>query len=84
MRVEVATFKRQATRVLAELKSSGEPIPITEHGKPAGYLVSAELYEAMQRKMRILEGITRGERASRDCRTYVPSEVEQEMGEWLA
>ncbi len=44
---------------------------------------SAQLYEAMQRKMRILEGITRGERALRDCRTYVQSAVEQEMGEWL-
>ena len=80
----VTTLKRQATRLLAELKESGESILITEHGKPSAYLVNVELYEAMQNKMRILEGIARGERALLENRTYTESEAKQKMAKWLA
>ena len=80
----VTTLKRQATRLLAELKESGESILITEHGKPSAYLVNVELYEAMQNKMRILEGIARGERALLDNRTCTESEAKQRMAKWLA
>ena len=79
----VTTLKRQATRLLAELKESGESILITEHGKPSAYLVNVELYEAMQNKMRILEGIARGERALLENRTYTESEAKQKMAKWL-
>ncbi len=80
----VTTLKRQATRLLAELKESGESILITEHGKPSAYLVNVELYEAMQNKMRILEGIARGESALLENRTYTESEAKQKMAKWLA
>ncbi len=80
----VTTLKRQATRLLAELKESGESILITEHGKPSAYLVNVELYEAMQNKLRILEGIARGERALLENRTYTESEAKQKMAKWLA
>ena len=79
----VTTLKRQATRLLAELKESGGSILITEHGKPSAYLVNVELYEAMQNKMRILEGIARGERALLENRTYTESEAKQKMAKWL-
>ncbi len=80
----VTTLKREATRLLAELKESGESILITEHGKPSAYLVNVELYEAMQTKMRILEGIARGERAVLENRTYTESEAKEKMAKWLA
>lgn len=80
----VTTLKREATRLLAELRESGESILITEHGKPSAYLVNVELYEAMQTKMRILEGIARGERAVLENRTYTESEAKEKMAKWLA
>jgi len=80
----VTTLKRQATRLLAELRESGESILITEHGKPSAYLVNVELYEAMQNKLRILEGIARGERAVLENRTYTESEAKQKMAKWVA
>ena len=62
MRTElVTTLKRQATKVLAELHESKEPILITEHGKPSAYLLDVEDYEYMIRRMKILEGIAKGE-----------------------
>ncbi|MBW2163949.1 MAG: type II toxin-antitoxin system Phd/YefM family antitoxin, partial [Deltaproteobacteria bacterium] len=64
MRTElVTTLKRQATKILADLRESKDPILITEHGKPSAYLVDVEAFELMQDRMRILEGIARGERA---------------------
>ena len=79
----VTTLKRRATRLLAELKESGEPVLITERGKPSAYLVDVESYEAMQRKMRILEGIARGERALHENRTCTEAEAKQKMAKWL-
>ena len=38
----------------------------------------------MQNKLRILEGIARGERALLENRTYTESEAKQKMAKWLA
>ncbi len=79
----VTTLKRQATRILAELHKSKEPILITEHGKPSAYLVDVHDYELMQRRMQILEGIARGEKAIEDNRTYTQKEAKEKMSKWL-
>jgi prevent-host-death family protein len=79
----VTTLKRQATKILAELHSSKEPVLITEHGQPSAYLVDFEDYERMQNRLRILEGIARGERAILEKRIYSQSEAEEKMAQWL-
>lgn len=64
MKVELVTnLKRQATKILAELRASKEPVLITEHGQPSAYLVDVQDYEFMQRRLELLEGLSRGERA---------------------
>jgi prevent-host-death family protein len=84
MRVEiVTTLKRQATKILADLRESKDPILITEHGKPSAYLVDAEAFELMQNRMRILEGIARGERALLEKRTYTQKQAKSKMKKWL-
>jgi prevent-host-death family protein len=79
----VTTLKRQATRVLSDLRDSGEPVLITEHGKPSAYLIDVDSYEFMQDRMRILEGIARGERAILEKRTFPQAEAKQKMKKWL-
>lgn len=79
----VTTLKRQATKILAELHDSKEPILITEHGQPSAYLVDVNDYEMMQKRMNILEGLARGEAAIRDNRGYTNSEAKEKMGKWL-
>jgi len=79
----VTTLKRQATRVLSDLHDTGEPVLITEHGKPSAYLVDVDSYEFMQDRMRILEGIARGERAILERRTFSHGEAKQKMKKWL-
>ena len=83
MKAELATLERQAARLLAELKDSGGAILITEHGTPSAHLVDVELYEGMQSKVRILEGIVRGERALIENRTLSDFEAKQTMAKWL-
>lgn len=79
----VTTLKRQATKILADLHSSKEPVLITEHGQPSAYLVDVEDYELMQNRIGILEGIARGERAIFEDRIYSESEAEEKMSKWL-
>ncbi len=84
MKIElVTTLKRQATKILAELHSSKEPVLITEHGQPSAYLIDVNDYEMMQNRMCILEGISRGEAAIKDKRTYTQVQAKEKMKKWL-
>ncbi|WP_057833221.1 type II toxin-antitoxin system Phd/YefM family antitoxin [Colwellia sp. TT2012] len=84
MRVElVTTLKRQATKILAELHSSKEPVLITEHGQPSAYLVDVDDFEFMQQRMQILEGVARGEQAIRNKETLSNSLAKEKMSKWL-
>lgn len=79
----VTTLKRQATKILAELRDSKEPVLITEHGQPSAYLVDVNDYELMQSRMRLLEGLARGEMAILENRIYTQAEAKEKMGKWL-
>lgn len=84
MRTElVTTLKRQATELLSELARDREPILITQHGLPSAYLVDVETFEAQQRRIRLLEGIARGEKAVEDGRTVSHREAKKRMARWL-
>jgi prevent-host-death family protein len=84
MRTElVTTLKRQATQLLDDLERSREPILITQHGLPSAYLVDVESYELLQQRMRLLEGIARGEKAIEDGRTVTHAQARQRLSRWL-
>jgi len=85
MKVElVTTLKRQATKILAELHHSKEPVLITEHGQPSAYLVDVENFEFMQNRMQILEGIARGETAILENRACTQAKAKATMNKWLS
>jgi len=79
----VTTLKRQATRILADLHESKEPILITEHGLPSAYLLDVEDYEQLMSRMNILEGIARGERAIKEGRTFSNAQAKDRLSKWL-
>ena len=79
----LTTLKRQAARLLSDVRDSGEPLLIPEHGKPAAYLVDVDSYEFMQHRLQILEGIARGERAILENRTFSQAEARKKMKKWL-
>ena len=79
----MTTLKRQATKVLERIRVEKEPLLITEHGKPAAYLVDVESYEANEKRMRLLEGLARGEQAIADGRVVSNEEAKAKLGKWL-
>jgi prevent-host-death family protein len=84
MRTELVTkLKRQATELLADVARDREPILITEHGRPSAYLVDIVSYENLVARMKLLEGIARGERAIEDGRVLSASQAKRRMQRWL-
>lgn len=84
VRTELVTrLKRKATEIIAELETERDPVLITQHGRPAAYLVDVETYQETQRRLSILEGIARGERAVEDGRVVSHEEARKRMKRWL-
>jgi prevent-host-death family protein len=84
MRVElVTTLKRKATDLLDDLSREKQPILITQHGLPAAYLVDVESYERLQNRLKLLEGIARGEKAIEEGRTLTQEQARKKMSRWL-
>jgi len=79
----VTTLKRQATKLLKELRENKEPVLITEHGKPSAYLVDVDHFEQIQKKLKLLEGIARGEKAILEDRVVSHSDAKKRMARWL-
>ena len=85
MRTElVTTLKRKATDVISQLASDQEPVLITQHGLPAAYLIDVKMYESMQSRLALLEGIARGEKAILEKRVLSHKAAKQRMARWLA
>ena len=79
----VTALKRRATKIIAGLKVEKTPILITQHGKPAAYLVAVDSYEEMNRRFSVLEGIALGEQAARDGRVVSQSGAKRRFSKWL-
>lgn len=84
MRTElVTTLKRRATELLDEVEREKQPMLITHHGMPSVYIVDVETYEGQQRRIALLEGIARGERAIDDGRVLTHAQARKRMARWL-
>ena len=85
MRTElVTTLKRKATDLISQLTADQEPVLITQHGLPAAYLIDVQVYESMQSRLALLEGIARGEKAILEKRVVSQKDAKLRMARWLA
>ena len=83
MRTEIVTsLKRKATEIIANLEANA-PVLITQRGRPAAYLVDVRTYETTQRRLAILEGIARGERAIEEHLVLGQAQARKRMARWL-
>ncbi len=80
----VTTLKRRATEIISTLQDDHSPVLITQHGKPAAYLLDVDTFEGLQRKLSILEGIALGEQAVREGRTVSQQEAKARFAKWLS
>jgi len=79
----VTTLKRQATRILKEVREEKTPVLITEHGRPSAYIVDVESFEKEKERVKLLEGLARGEEAIRSERTLKQVEAKRRLKKWL-
>jgi prevent-host-death family protein len=79
----VTTLKRQTTRIIADMAKDSAPVLITQHGLPAAYLVDVATFEGLQNRLRILEGIARGERALQEGRVSSHLQARRRLKRWL-
>lgn len=80
----VTTLKRHATEIISDLRKDKHPVLITQHGKPAAYLVDVGDFEKMQQRLSLLEGLAIGENAIREGRVKTQAEAKQHLARWLA
>jgi len=79
----VTSLKRRATKIIASLTKDRDPVLITQHGRPAAYLVDVETYDGMNARLSILEIIGRGERALQEGRWFSHKQARQRLSRWL-
>jgi prevent-host-death family protein len=80
----VTTLKRKATKMIAELNKKRQPVLITKHGRPAAYLVDVETFTGLNRRLAMLEGIARRERALREERFVSHAQAKKRIAQWLS
>jgi len=84
MKTELVTsLKRRATEIIAELQNERAPVLITQHGKPAAYLVDVVSFEEMNRRIPVLEGIALGEKAVREGHVVSQTQAKRRFAKWL-
>ncbi len=79
----VTTLKRKATKIISALEKDRAPVLITQHGRPAAYLIAVETYEALNNRLSVLEIIGRGERALQEGRVVSHKQAKRRMVRWL-
>ena len=80
----VTTLKRKATEIIAKLEEDREPVLITQHGKPAAYLVDVESFDVLNQRICLLEAIARGEQAIDQGRVVSHKAAKSRMERWLS
>jgi prevent-host-death family protein len=84
MRTElVTTLKRRATEIISGLQGTKDPILITQHGKPAAYLVDVQRFEELNRRLSVMEGIALGEQAAREGKVVSRAQAKRRFSKWL-
>ena len=80
--VPLGEFKAQAARLLRRIGESGQPMVITQNGRPAGVLLSPREYDRMQERQRFLESIAAGLADAESGRTMTTMELRERLRAW--
>jgi prevent-host-death family protein len=78
----VTAIKRHATEIIAKLRADGVPVVVTEHGRDAPVLLDVAGYADLLRRLDVLEGIARGERAFAEGRVVTHSAAKKRLARW--
>ena len=82
--VPITDLRQDAAAVLARVRKSAQPIVITQRGRAAAVMVSAESYARSESERQILRLLARGEREIAKGKGYDLDSVLAEADELLA
>jgi prevent-host-death family protein len=77
--VPIGEFKGQATRWLQHAKETGQPVLITQNGRPAAVLLSPAEYDKLQERQRFLESVAAGLADGEAGRTMTTSQLKRRL-----
>ena len=73
----------QAKREAAKRGFGKSAVLLTHRGKPKAYVLEARAYEAMQRRISVLEGLALGEEDVRAGRLVSHADAKKRLSRWL-
>lgn len=80
--VPLGEFKARAATLLKRLASTGEPMIITQNGRPAGVLLSPREFDRLQERQRFLESIAAGLADAEAGRVIGTVELRERLQAW--
>jgi len=82
--IPITALRQDATAALKQVKSSRQPVVITQRGRAAAVLLSLEAYERSQHERQILHLLARGEQEITAGKGFHLDEVLAEADAFLA
>ena len=80
--VPLGEFKAQAAKLLKRLGESGEPMVITQNGRPADVLLSPREFHLIQQRDRFLESVAAGLADAEAGRVIDTTEFRKRLRAW--
>ena len=77
--VPLGEFRTAISKWLKNIKNTGQPLVITQNGKPAGVLLSPEEYDDLIYTKRFLESVSQGILQADRGETYSTKELKSEL-----
>jgi prevent-host-death family protein len=74
--------RRHTSEVFEEVRSTKQPVVVTEHGRSAGVIIDPEMYDLLNERLKILEEIALGEMDLAAGNTVEWSKVRAGLRKW--
>lgn len=76
-------MKVATRRKASGYRHSESPAQLVQENGVAAYLVEAKTYDAMRKRLQLLEGLARGEKAIAEGRVLTHSRAKKRLARWL-
>ena len=77
--IPIGEFKTHASRIMRNLRQEGRPVVITQHGRPAGVLISPEDFDRFTERERFVAAVNEGLADSEAGRVISDEELTAEL-----
>ncbi len=74
--------RRHTSEVFEEVRTTKQPVVVTEHGRSAGVIMDPEMYDMLNERLQILEAIAMGEMDIAAGRTVAWADVKSRLQKW--